>query len=204
MASPQQIEANRRNAQHSTGPRSAEGKAASRFNAVRHGIDAQSLVIPGEDPAQLEALTREYFDEFQPSGQLETSLVETLAHSEWMRRRYSRIEAEVVRHLVAEQEAAGVSPALALGAVYAQDRGPLQRVIRSQESAQRTWFRAFNELRRLRNARLDQDFESALSGMPAAATSLCPPTNGPDWVRSVSPAVLTPAAAKTDRTPVSS
>jgi hypothetical protein len=50
MATPAQIAANRANAQKSTGPRTAEGKAASRLNALKHGLDAESLIIPGEDP----------------------------------------------------------------------------------------------------------------------------------------------------------
>src|ERR1039457_3606660 len=55
MATPKQNDANRQNAQKSTGPRSPEGKAASRFNALKSGIDAQAQVIPGEHPDQLEA-----------------------------------------------------------------------------------------------------------------------------------------------------
>jgi hypothetical protein len=42
MATSAQIAANRANAQKSTGPRSAEGKSASRFNALKHGIDANT------------------------------------------------------------------------------------------------------------------------------------------------------------------
>ena len=56
MATPKQTAANRLNAQNSTGPRSVEGKAASRFNALKSGIDAKAQVIPGEDPDQLEDL----------------------------------------------------------------------------------------------------------------------------------------------------
>src|ERR1035437_7669571 len=59
MATPAQITANRANAQKSTGPRSVEGKSASRFNALKHGIDAASIVIPGEDPADYAALAAE-------------------------------------------------------------------------------------------------------------------------------------------------
>ena len=51
MATIQQIEANRLNAQKSTGPRSVEGKAVSCFNATKTGIDAKSQIIRGEDPA---------------------------------------------------------------------------------------------------------------------------------------------------------
>jgi hypothetical protein len=56
MATLAQITANRANAQRSTGPRSAEGKSASRFNALKHGIDAASVIIPGEDPAVYDSL----------------------------------------------------------------------------------------------------------------------------------------------------
>src|ERR1039457_4615903 len=67
MATLQQIEANRLNAQKPTGPRSAEGKAVVRFNALKSGIDAQSQVIPGEDPAALAALAAGYHDRYQPA-----------------------------------------------------------------------------------------------------------------------------------------
>ena len=67
MASPAQITANRANAQKSTGPRSVEGKSASRFNALQHGIDAASVVIPGEDPAAYDALAAEYRRDLRPN-----------------------------------------------------------------------------------------------------------------------------------------
>lgn len=54
MTSQRKIEANRRNASRSTGPRSAEGKARSRLNAVSHGLSAQlSSVIGAEDIARI-------------------------------------------------------------------------------------------------------------------------------------------------------
>ena len=43
-------EINRRNAARSTGPRTPEGKARSRFNAVKHGCRARLPILPGEDP----------------------------------------------------------------------------------------------------------------------------------------------------------
>jgi hypothetical protein len=66
MATVAQIEANRLNAQKSTGPISPEGKAAVRFNALKHGADARSLTIPGEDPAARADLETEYYQQFQP------------------------------------------------------------------------------------------------------------------------------------------
>ena len=56
MATQKQIDANRRNARQSTGPRTPEGKAASKFNALQHGIYATETVIAGEVPADLRTL----------------------------------------------------------------------------------------------------------------------------------------------------
>jgi hypothetical protein len=54
LTSQRKIEANRRNARRSTGPRSAEGKARSRLNAVSHGLAAQlSSVIGADDIARI-------------------------------------------------------------------------------------------------------------------------------------------------------
>src|ERR1017187_3518263 len=78
MATIKQIDANRQNAQRSSGPRSPEGKAASRFNALKSGIDAQAEVIPSEDPAQLETLLAEYRERFDTSTAERRMLVDTL------------------------------------------------------------------------------------------------------------------------------
>jgi len=52
--------------QRSTGPRSVEGKSVSRFNALQHGADAASPIIPGEDPAEYQQLANEYLQRFAP------------------------------------------------------------------------------------------------------------------------------------------
>ena len=65
--SARQIEANRRNALRSTGPRTPEGKHASRLNAFKHGLRAEAMVIPGqEDPAELDAILRDLREDWQP------------------------------------------------------------------------------------------------------------------------------------------
>ena len=48
MATTRQIEANRANSRKSTGPRTDEGKAAVRLNALKHGLSADCVIIPGE------------------------------------------------------------------------------------------------------------------------------------------------------------
>ena len=48
----ERTEINQRNAQKSTGPRTAEGKRSSKFNAVTHGLTARTVLLPGEDPSR--------------------------------------------------------------------------------------------------------------------------------------------------------
>jgi hypothetical protein len=95
VASQRQIDANRRNAQKSTGPRTLQGKTVSRFNALQTGIDAVCTVIPGESPAGLERLTREYYHRWQPTLPGERALVDSLIHDDWQLRRLRRAEAQL-------------------------------------------------------------------------------------------------------------
>ena len=67
MATIKQIEANRRNAQKSTGPTSVTGKAASSMNALKSGIHAKSLLLPSEKLADLEQLIEEYYNHHNPT-----------------------------------------------------------------------------------------------------------------------------------------
>jgi hypothetical protein len=94
MSSLKQTEANRLNAQKSTGPRTTAGRAVSRFNALKSGIDAQAEIIPGEDPAKLEGLLAEYQARFDTSTPERRMLVDILVNCEWMLRRLRRGESE--------------------------------------------------------------------------------------------------------------
>lgn len=98
------IEANRRNALQSTGPKTPEGKRAARWNALKQGILARELVIPAgagrENPAELENLLGRLRDDLQPRGVLEEILVEKIAVCYWRLRRVLRSESgEIRKHL---------------------------------------------------------------------------------------------------------
>ena len=92
MATIKQIEANRLNAQKSTGPRTPEGKAAVRFNALKSGIDAESLVIPGEDPEKLRIFIEELTACWCPFDARERELVDYIVHDSWRLRRIRTAE----------------------------------------------------------------------------------------------------------------
>ena len=154
----------------STGPRTEEGKAASRMNALQHGADAQLSVIPGENPDEFEALTRDYHAQFRPASPEELFLVETLIHSDWLRRRYMRLEAAITNQALADLPDDTPNP---LGAIYLSD-GPaaraIERVRRHYEVAQRAWLTAFKHLKMLAEQRAESAIAMALSmPMPVSA-----------------------------------
>ncbi|HEV3332899.1 MAG TPA: hypothetical protein VG096_18055 [Bryobacteraceae bacterium] len=66
MSTQRQIEANRLNAQKSTGPRTPEGKAVSSQNALKSGLDADSQFVIGESGDEFAAFQHEYTTRFQP------------------------------------------------------------------------------------------------------------------------------------------
>ena len=101
--------ANRENAKKSTGPKTAEGKAASKMNAIKHGLLAQDVVLRGESPDEFDALRDDLVDEIRPVGCLEIQLAERAAACFWRLRRAQRIEAGIYAHHQAhvEVEAAG-------------------------------------------------------------------------------------------------
>ena len=147
MATPAQITANRANAQKSTGPRSVEGKSASRFNALKHGIDAASIVIPGEDPADYDALADYYLHEYRPQSASESFHVATMLRADWQKRRLQSVEADLYHTVLAE------SPGNSLAAVLLAESPAANLLVRVQRQIaafERTWHRANTEFRRAR------------------------------------------------------
>jgi hypothetical protein len=92
MASDSQINANRENARHSTGPKTADGKASSARNSTRHGLLAREAVLPEEDPREFRDLLASLEAEFQPATPVEELLVRDMASAQWRLRRLTRIE----------------------------------------------------------------------------------------------------------------
>jgi hypothetical protein len=92
LTSAQRARINRRNAQKSTGPRTDAGKAASRLNAIKHGLRAQTVPLPVEDPDELAALADEWVDYYRPASPAEREAVERAVRSVVQRRRCQRFQ----------------------------------------------------------------------------------------------------------------
>lgn len=97
MTSMRQLEANRRNARKSTGPRSANGKHASRRNALRHGFTAETVIEPLENLEEYREFEAAILAEYLPQTPVEQELVRRLASLFWRLRRATSIETGLLR-----------------------------------------------------------------------------------------------------------
>ena len=89
-------EANRHNALKSTGPKTKEGQAVAKFNALRHGLRAVQTVVPGEDPEEWETHRAAVVGDLNPTGPLELALAEQVAAKLWRLGRVVRYEADLI------------------------------------------------------------------------------------------------------------
>ena len=140
MASATQITANQANAEHSTGPRTDEGKARVSQNALRHGLTARHLVIRDDEREEYADLLNSLSSELDPQGAVETVAFHELLHAAWSLHRFRRIEAEASRGSVEDF----TDPATTT---------VLDRLTRYQSRAQRAWQKALHELRVLQTNR---------------------------------------------------
>ena len=92
MASQKQIDANRRNAQKSTGPITEAGKAVAKYNALRQGMTAESAVLPYEDHLAYAMLREALLSHYAPANIAEELLVDVVANSYWRLLRARRVE----------------------------------------------------------------------------------------------------------------
>ena len=167
MTSKLKIEANRLNAQHSTGPTTPEGRAAVRLNGLKYGLYAETLVLPGEDPAEFEALLDRLHAEHQPATPTEELFVSQLALASWRQKRVQRMEAAFYKNEHKKQIAhdnrgyAALDPIgrLAYIAETDSDRGPtsvLAGFTRYEARMEGSIRNATQELRRCRAERRAQ------------------------------------------------
>ena len=91
------VEANRKNAQRSTGPRTSRGKAASSRNAIRTGLTTMTVtVMPGESQDDLDDLSEAIRNDWNPQGDHENFLVDQMISARWRLERLARYEEEAM------------------------------------------------------------------------------------------------------------
>ena len=217
MTTEAQIEANRANAQKSTGPRTPEGKATVAQNAVKHGLLARTAVLHGEDWEEHACFSEDLLNELYPDGVMEQELADRIVSLSWRLRRamlnqnaifealYDKYAAEHKDEPLPEHDPAEGRPfdgAPLLGRMmvddFAGDR-VLERMLAYERRIESSLYRTTAEFRKLRAERKAGGCISRPSGRPSI------PDDHPIWGRS--PARWTPpagpGAAGRDPQPVS-
>ncbi len=141
------LQANRANAQKSTGPTSAAGKEKVSQNRTTHGLLGQFRVLPGEHQDRFDALLDQLIDDENPLGIAEIELVKKMAESMWLAQRARRYQEAcfVVKPQTGDQ-LAGNQAEIAV-------RPELERYLRYQAHHDRAYARASAELLKRRKER---------------------------------------------------
>jgi hypothetical protein len=92
MSSQAQMAANQANAQLSTGPKTADGKAKISLNAVKTGLTGRTVLLTGDDANAYRAHIARYQEKFSPVNTDESSLTQSLADTEWRLLRIPSLE----------------------------------------------------------------------------------------------------------------
>jgi hypothetical protein len=174
LISRKQHQANRENAQHSTGPVSPEGKAAVRLNALTFGLRARDVVLIHEDAAAYQQLWDVLESEWQPQAPTEKILLERMAVAHWLLMRTDRIEERVFTdtHPGARQFAL------------------LDRVSAQRARLERSFSTAMRELKQLQNerrARTQPEPVQPVESEPVVKTPAHRPAPPPAYVMSSAP-----------------
>jgi hypothetical protein len=158
MSTPRQRAANRANAAKSTGPRTPAGKAASSANALKSGIYAKSPVIPGENPADLEALRRQFHDRYQPQDPTEHRLVESLISNTWELQRLEKCRTQMWDRFISTNiDFDDFDAAHNLSDVFPRNEDHFTRLQRNINSCERNFHRSLTALQRLQSSRKPAD-----------------------------------------------
>ena len=173
MTSQAQIEANRRNSLKSTGPKTPAGKAAVRLNALRNGLWAKTVVLPGEKQEDFDKVCDDLEAHWQPQNIAEQAHVEEMADCYFKKIRFQRAENSIL-----SQDSLG------------KNQIPLaERIWKQQARNQRCFIKAQHELQRLQEERRRQPAEAPAAEKSPSAPAPQPAANGhaTKWITSPPP-----------------
>jgi len=125
IVSEKQQQANRQNARHSTGPKTPEGKAAIRFNALTYGLRTRATILPDENAADYSRLWDELEAQWQPQNRTERCYLETMVTSQWLLARVAESEKKVYMFIAFGE------PQFRMLAQVAKQRAQLERSFRT-------------------------------------------------------------------------
>ena len=147
------IEANRRNAHRSTGPRTPAGKAVSSKNATKHGLLSREVMLGDEDDWALVRPRKGLYAVLQPVGELDELLVDRVVSTAWRLRRVLTVEVDLLDD---ERRRPGMWDMGSLLMHSAVNGDSFSKLSRYETALERSLYRALHELQRLQAARAGQ------------------------------------------------
>ena len=105
VTSLQKVLANRNNAKKSTGPRTENGKAWAKRNAVKHGLRAENIITVGESKIEFEELKDQFVKELQPIDIISMQLVNRIVLTAWNLQRSDKIQSGILAYEMQSYEA---------------------------------------------------------------------------------------------------
>jgi hypothetical protein len=176
MATEKQVQANQKNAQKSTGPRTPEGKAKSSQNAVTHGLTSKRPVLDIEDNAEFGTFVNELLDQLDPTNPLEFFFAKRAACQAWRIQRAQCYETLILNNLIksasqnenlqARSVSDGIdsslpvqpiSPDSLLGQILADDfrnHRTLEKITRYEMRLENSMMRCLNQFQKIRESKM--------------------------------------------------
>jgi hypothetical protein len=149
MASQAQIDANRINAQSSTGPQSPEAKARVALNPLTHGLARANIFLPGEAPAEFVEIRKAVGNSFRFLREVDTIFIDEAALAWWKIRRISEWQVAIMTSALE-----GLPVPEALARMFGDSHeAALKSLHRYETSARGALHRALNQLRALQKER---------------------------------------------------
>lgn len=150
------VQANRRNAARSTGPRTSAGRANSSLNATRHGLLSRATLLGDESAAEFARFENSMRKAMAPAGGLEDVLVARVIAAAWRLRRFERIE--VLMLDTGRKNWRGDDAGVGSGFVGTCVNGDsFTKLSRYEAGIERALFRALHELQRVQAQRRGQE-----------------------------------------------
>lgn len=172
--SPAAAQANRLNAQSSTGPRTAAGKAASAKNALTHGLTSKQVVLDTEDASAFDSFRSDLERSWLPVGERERCAFDEYVTGLWRLQRCRRTEAAVLDNCIdtLTRDNRDLTPDQALALVFTEPiyQKKMSLFLRYQSSIERAVNRAQKELTHLQKDRREEE-AAVLPVFPPRATA---------------------------------
>ncbi len=186
MSTDAQINANRQNAQKSTGPVTPEGKAIVSQNALKHGLFAVQDVVPTENQAEFDSMREQMLADLAPVGAMETLLAQRAFSLAWRLQRAATMQAQVTQdmvesHISTKQWRLGrrqpkdtweIPDYLALGRIAKEDwcsSKLIERLFEYERRIEKSLYKTIAQLQAMKAARLTAQADAAEMQHPAQA-----------------------------------